>query len=298
MVWQAAAIAAGAAIAGGLMSNRAQKKQLEQERALQREFAQNSIQWRTADAKKAGLHPLYAMGATGASYSPQTYYDSLGPAVAQAGQHIATGYQNAQTRKDQQAAAGRSAARANSGYAMQYRQMLNQERALNSQLTVDEAQANYFNSMAARNMQGWNASQDGLGLATHDQASDLQDSGLVRVEPKELVTNEPGSPSIEAGQNPLWVKEKAGRGFTGVRLNDEAAEAYGDQIAPLINLAATAYFYVFDRLPKAGKQNIKALLSWYKHYQNTTMKNKVNNPDVPAIRRVERFGLPKPRKLR
>lgn len=36
----------------------------------QREFAQNAIQWRVADAKKAGLHPLFALGGGGASFSP------------------------------------------------------------------------------------------------------------------------------------------------------------------------------------------------------------------------------------
>lgn len=38
--------------------------------ALQREFAQSGIQWRVADAKAAGLHPLYAIGGSGASFSP------------------------------------------------------------------------------------------------------------------------------------------------------------------------------------------------------------------------------------
>lgn len=38
--------------------------------AYQREYAQNAIQWRVADAKKAGLHPLAALGAAGASYTP------------------------------------------------------------------------------------------------------------------------------------------------------------------------------------------------------------------------------------
>lgn len=39
---------------------------------LQREFAQNSIQWRVNDAKRAGIHPLYALGAQGSSYTPQS----------------------------------------------------------------------------------------------------------------------------------------------------------------------------------------------------------------------------------
>jgi len=46
----------------------------------QREFAQNGIRWRVADAKAAGLHPLAALGAAGASYSPviSAGSDSLG----------------------------------------------------------------------------------------------------------------------------------------------------------------------------------------------------------------------------
>lgn len=36
----------------------------------QRRFAQAGIRWRANDAQKAGLHPLAALGATGASYSP------------------------------------------------------------------------------------------------------------------------------------------------------------------------------------------------------------------------------------
>lgn len=53
------------------------KKEAQANRDLQREFAQNSIQWKVADAKKAGLHPLYALGSNGASYTP-TQTDSMG----------------------------------------------------------------------------------------------------------------------------------------------------------------------------------------------------------------------------
>lgn len=37
---------------------------------LQKEFAQNSISWRVADAKRAGIHPLAALGNMGVSYQP------------------------------------------------------------------------------------------------------------------------------------------------------------------------------------------------------------------------------------
>jgi len=42
----------------------------EQDRALQREFAQSGVQWRVKDAQAAGIHPLAAIGMQGASYSP------------------------------------------------------------------------------------------------------------------------------------------------------------------------------------------------------------------------------------
>lgn len=40
-----------------------QREQAARNEALQREFAQSGLQWKVADAKKAGIHPLYAMGA-------------------------------------------------------------------------------------------------------------------------------------------------------------------------------------------------------------------------------------------
>jgi len=36
----------------------------------QKEFAQNSLQWRVADAKAAGLHPLFGLSGGSSSYSP------------------------------------------------------------------------------------------------------------------------------------------------------------------------------------------------------------------------------------
>lgn len=38
--------------------------------AKQEEFARSGIQWRAEDARKAGIHPLYALGAQPSSFSP------------------------------------------------------------------------------------------------------------------------------------------------------------------------------------------------------------------------------------
>lgn len=45
------------------------KEQLMRSEALQREFAQSGIKWRVDDARAAGIHPLAALGAGGASFS-------------------------------------------------------------------------------------------------------------------------------------------------------------------------------------------------------------------------------------
>lgn len=55
---------------GGLINMQNQNKLAKRQEDLQREFAQNSIQWRTADAKKAGIHPVAALGSQGISYNP------------------------------------------------------------------------------------------------------------------------------------------------------------------------------------------------------------------------------------
>lgn len=63
-------ISLGTSLLGASADKKAAKRAAEEQRAadernaaLQREFAQNSIQWKTADAKAAGIHPVYAMGA-------------------------------------------------------------------------------------------------------------------------------------------------------------------------------------------------------------------------------------------
>lgn len=117
----AALVSGGASIAGGFLNSRANEKATEQNIAwqrenairqeeLQREFAQNSLQWKAADALKAGIHPLYAMGASGYSYSPQSVGNvatpdtSMGSALASAGQDISRAMQATQSQTSRDAA--------------------------------------------------------------------------------------------------------------------------------------------------------------------------------------------------
>lgn len=63
-------------------------RQARSNEAMQREFAQHGIRWRVEDAKAAGLHPLYALGAQTPQFQPVYSQDSMGPAVAEAGQQV------------------------------------------------------------------------------------------------------------------------------------------------------------------------------------------------------------------
>lgn len=92
-------ISAGASIWGASKSAKAAKRanaatieNARLDRELQEDFAQKGIRWRVNDAQKAGIHPLYAMGASIPGYNPSPISlssgTSLGPGLASAGQDI------------------------------------------------------------------------------------------------------------------------------------------------------------------------------------------------------------------
>lgn len=70
---------------GSIIGGQSAKKEARRQEKVQREFAQHGIRWKFEDAKAAGLHPLAALGASSASYSPVAVGD-LG--FASAGQDI------------------------------------------------------------------------------------------------------------------------------------------------------------------------------------------------------------------
>lgn len=79
-----ALLGAGASILGSMFSkksadkaNQQQAAMAEKNIALQKEFAQNGLQWKAEDARKAGIHPLYGIGAQTTSFSPVSVGSSL-----------------------------------------------------------------------------------------------------------------------------------------------------------------------------------------------------------------------------
>lgn len=92
-----AALGAGASLIGGAMNRSAQNKANEQNYQAQKEFAKNGLRWKVDDAKKAGIHPLYAVGAPTQSFSASYVGDtSMGNALQSAGQDIGGAIRNTQ----------------------------------------------------------------------------------------------------------------------------------------------------------------------------------------------------------
>lgn len=88
-------------IVGGLIGRSSQEKMMAEQLAFQREFAQSGIQWRVADALKAGVHPLFALGANTASYAPISVGgDPLAAGISAAGQNLGRAIDAAQGQGD------------------------------------------------------------------------------------------------------------------------------------------------------------------------------------------------------
>lgn len=103
-------ISAGANILGGILNrdaakdaNRIQQEQAALNRKTQMDFAKHGIKWKVDDARRAGVHPLYALGAQTHSYSPvsvgTTVDTSMGNALASAGQDISRAFAAGATPK-------------------------------------------------------------------------------------------------------------------------------------------------------------------------------------------------------
>ncbi|AXQ65684.1 MAG: DNA pilot protein [Microviridae sp.] len=100
-------IGAGASLVGGLASQRLASNQAAYVSSMNykqaKEFAKNQIQWRVADAKKAGIHPLAALGASLYQSAPTAVgadTSALGNGLSEMGQNLSRAFDAYQTRSD------------------------------------------------------------------------------------------------------------------------------------------------------------------------------------------------------
>lgn len=82
-------ISAGANLVGGLFGSKSQDKANKENIKYQKQYAQNQVQWRAADARKAGISPLVALGMSPMNFAPSSVGDtSLSTGLSAAGQDI------------------------------------------------------------------------------------------------------------------------------------------------------------------------------------------------------------------
>lgn len=100
--WGAAAnlIDSGLNFAGGLIQSGQNSRNIAKQIAYQKEFAQNGIRWRVADAKAAGIHPLAALGAQTTGFTPVSIGDN---GIANAFSAMGQGIDRAITAKQTEA---------------------------------------------------------------------------------------------------------------------------------------------------------------------------------------------------
>lgn len=128
-------LGAAADALGGLLGNDQAKK----DRSMQREFAQNSIQWKVADAKKAGVHPLYALGSMPITPSPSSW-DGGASSMSSMGQNISRALMANRDRRERVAIAAEEA-----------RTRKQADALFDQQLRKNELDMEYTRSLIARN---------------------------------------------------------------------------------------------------------------------------------------------------
>lgn len=186
--WLSWAVPAAAGLLGALTGSREAKKN----RLAQERFAREGIQMRVADAEKAGVHPVYALGASTPSYAPVT--SGAPEMIASAGDQIGKGIRNARLDEVQQNLAA-------------------------AQMTKDYAQAQMYVNEAARIKQAMNSGGTGTYRAPQDVVVGAYDDRHRRVEshplyedavklsPDEMVSRDAGLAGQTAGRNHPSMRE-------------------------------------------------------------------------------------------
>lgn len=238
-MWGSIAGGIGAAIGGvaGLISsgksqaNAAKLNQLNYEH--QKEFAQNGIRWKVADAKAAGLHPLAALGASTAQYTPAT---AIGDSpdwsfLADAGQSIGRAVdakRTQQERVEQQQKQDTAFALKAENQKAENDLIRAQTASIQQDMVLRQAKAS---EQAVRTQQQVPAmpslGRDGSVIAGQGDATS---PAGIEAKPAEIVVNDPQTRTAEAGSHPdkRWLRTSTG-GYQPVR-SEAAQNALEDDI--------------------------------------------------------------------
>ncbi len=261
----AAGIAAGGALAGGALSQSSADKAAAQDAAAQREFAQHGVRWRVADAKAAGLHPLYSLGANVPTFSPvaRAGQSAFGRGVSEASAHIASGVR----------ARGRTAQNAQLT-ALQLRQAEAQTKIAELDYVMMSAEW----SQLQRGHGNINSMQDRIEneiIAAEDQ---------ITVIPKEITSRRSSDKSLTPGSEPGWRLVDVGGGLSFYA--PQSDEGWAEGLEGITPQLATLVKNVTALMGKTYHWGLENLATLKKHpiYQRVKERLKKANIKYPAHR--------------
>lgn len=232
-----ALIGGASSIAGGVLSGSRNQKLSKDFLDWQKTLAQSGIRMRVADAKAAGLHPLFALGAAPQSSAPAVIGDTLGTGISEAGQHVGGAVSRLPGRSEKK----------ERGLRMQL---------LESQIAETDARKNLLDSEAARNKQAVVNQATGaatqLGVMQEGEVPfqptqppamykspgeifeshgpmeeswlqqfkfknqphpDLPGAGYIQRTPSEVTTHKPGNRGLVAGEHPGFKEYRLPNGL-------------------------------------------------------------------------------------
>lgn len=250
--WQWLLPAAGAL--GGLLSG---NEQAEDQAHLQREFAQQGIRWKVGDAKAAGIHPLFALGASTQGYSP-TINAGVQQGWADVGQNLGRAFEAGMTR-DERAEQGRMQAQ-QAFRASEYQAAQIENQNLQNELLRQQIMRNQFSSQLPpplpEGAQSFPVSSRNIETRPLDQ---------VQIKPSESVSADsivPGREATLMGRgSPGMKRYEFGGRLSGFGLdvpNSELAESLEGQgilghiLAPLIFGRHYLSKYMDENTPPPG----------------------------------------------
>lgn len=210
-----AILGAAGSIAGSLFgkssadkANKAQAKMAAQNIAMQKEFAQHGVRWKVEDAKRAGLHPLAALGMQPVSFNPV----SIGTATSdfggfgQAGQDIGRAIDSTRTHGER-----------------------NTANTVLGKLAVERAglENDLLRSQIAKNTQA--ATPPARPVAfDHPVAGQGDSAKLIEVKPMEQTPTLAGASHHEPGANPSIGYVDIGGGYYAPVKSKAASERLED----------------------------------------------------------------------
>lgn len=176
-------------IAGGQLSA-GQNRQTQRANAdLQREFAKNGITWRVEDAKRAGLHPLAALGMIPASGQGISIGDTTGESFSHAGQSIGGALQRGLSQDDQEA------------ISLQKKLLLSQIQESDARRLkiISDIGLDHQNK---GNSNGLGTIQENSLLSGMGQTPNIPGSGLIELKAPEIMTSKANDRSVQSGTSP------------------------------------------------------------------------------------------------